>query len=800
MSYTLNVLSGNPIGYWEFNGNGNDYFNNNNFTMNSVSYSSPPIIANSGSALNISYNSSASLSNSSGFVESLSKNFESNTFCVTFWFSLDNQLDGSGYGTNPINPNNENRLSLFEVNASSTNILKVYYDYISNTVRASVAGTNNVEAYAPLRIMDKQNFVAITYSNGKLLINLNGLDGVQGIVYDKSIMSSYTKTQLSFWIPNSIYSSSQKINHYLINGLAFYDRKIKDREISNIIRWGFNDGKPTLLSKISNKKSFTDLNLININNTILYNFKGTDFINRGFLYNLNSSNSGLYHRSIDDAVFSGSSSLYSISGTSGISWSGENYLRVKSIFNYIKMYGTTITAQITRSSNTSDYVFSISNVNGLNLYLLSGSSSYSVGYYDNTSGSNVTVLSSTNPPSVGSANVGVTFANNNIYLYSSDAGTASISLDSTSQLYNMSLYATSDLYVGNNIGQLSNLSASIKNIGFSDIAVSDFSTLDFTQNNKFMLKLTSSVSPLTVSQFGFWQTSIPPTNDIWNGTIIKWSSMDNCQVFTSTDGGTTFNLVKKNSPIPDVVPGNISKPLTIKVVINTDYSVGTKTQTFNNLSIANIKEFDHKTDLAFYNISPLISQDQSNPVMKINNLPITANPSNFGIKFTGSPTYISASSQIATHKGIEFWYRADNISSSAVILSTSSGPGYEPYVYISSSSYIFHNASALYVNGSAVNSGSYLIKSNVPYHIVAVLSASTSQNYFNLNGDPTISNSSGSATYGFVNVWVDQPSSSQVYSAYSAYISPQVSVIQDDNSSKIVPDITQDSVFAYKIG
>jgi len=38
MSYSLNILLGNPIGYWEFNGNTNDYLSSNNFVSSSVSY------------------------------------------------------------------------------------------------------------------------------------------------------------------------------------------------------------------------------------------------------------------------------------------------------------------------------------------------------------------------------------------------------------------------------------------------------------------------------------------------------------------------------------------------------------------------------------------------------------------------------------------------------------------------------------------------------------------------------------------------------------------------------------------
>jgi hypothetical protein len=310
-------------------------------------------------------------------------------------------LDGSGYGTNPINPNNENRLYLFETNSGSTNILRVYYDYVSNTVRASVAGTGNIEAYAPLRVMGKQNFVLVTYSSGKILLNLNGIDGVQGFVYDKSVMSSFTKSQLSFSIPKSIYSTSQKVNHYLISNLSFYDRKVKNNEVSNIIRWGFNDGKPVNSSTSTNKTSFTTSKASTANDISSFTFSGEDFANRGFLYNLNSSKMGLYPKIIDNLTFNGSSSIYNISSSNGISWSGLSYLILSNIINYLNIYNSTITAQINRSSNSSDYIFNLSGVNGVNLYLLSSSTNYSLGYYDSTSGSNVTLLSNLEFPIIG---------------------------------------------------------------------------------------------------------------------------------------------------------------------------------------------------------------------------------------------------------------------------------------------------------------------------------------------------------------------------------------------------------------
>jgi hypothetical protein len=51
-----------------------------------------------------------------------------------------------------------------------------------------------------------------------------------------------------------------------------------------------------------------------------------------------------------------------------------------------------------------------------------------------------------------------------------------------------------------------------------------------------------------------------------------------------------------------------------------------------------------------------------------------------------------------------------------------------------------------------------------------------------------------------INIWTNPPSSSVVSSVYGAYVGRTTQTITDDNTTKIVPNIANDYVFAYKIG
>ena len=141
------------------------------------------------------------------------------------------------------------------------------------------------------------------------------------------------------------------------------------------------------------------------------------------------------------------------------------------------------------------------------------------------------------------------------------------------------------------------------------------------------------------------------------------------------------------------------------------------------------------------------------------------------------------------------------MSGSAIVFSSGSGINVEPSAYLSASGYLTYNASEVYVNGQSVSSGSTKLISGTQYHITIIPSASVSASSFYINGHPnTASVNTSCATYGMINIWTNSPSSSVVSSVYEAYIGRTTQTITDDNTTKIVPNIANDYVFAYKIG
>jgi hypothetical protein len=806
MSYKLNILSGNPISYYTLNGTLYDELNSSaSATATNYSFTTPPVITNSGSAFKNLFTTSISFPNNN--LEALSKNFEDKTFTVAFWFSLNNQLTGSGYGTNPINTTN-NKLDLFHVNSTTPKIFTVYYDYFSNTIRLKVAGSGNTEAYIPLRDMNTAYYVVATYYNKKLSIVVNGEQGVPGYVYDTSIITNYDKSTLYYSLGSSIGYNLQ-VNHFLISDIAMYNRQLNIREINQHLSWAFNDAKPTSYSKQSSEISFVNIKASENSLNYVSNISGKDFNAKGIYRNLNIDNFGLSPKKIDRSswvTYSGSPTI-TTSSSNGISWSGYGGIKLNNIYPQFNLPIFMINLQIKRSSVQQENIFSFEIFNDNSyIYLSTSSSNYSLNYFNPKTNLSKVIFSTASAPSSGSANIALVFDTGTIYLYTSDAGSAVYDRSSDITLKNIKFTKSTNIVIGNFSASPSTFSSSVKNVGMSETTTYNFNSFNWSKPVTLMTKLTNTEDPYVVSQYGYWQTSVPVTR-INNSFIsqVDWKTMDNCIVSTSTDNGSSFFVINKNSPIKNYNLSNIPKDAIVKVELYTDYYVENKTQSFNNLSISIVDTVQTKTDLNYYNLKPIITSSATSPSFKNGSIPIISNPSNFGIKFSGAsaqpPAYLSASTQFGTFGGIDFWFRNDNLSGSAIIISSGSSINVEPFAYISNSGYLVHNASVAYVNGASVVSGSAKIDSGTPYHIAVVPSASVSASSFYMNGHPnTASINTSCATYGMINIWTNQPSSSVISSVYNAYAGRITQTVIDDNTTKIVPNLASDSVFAYKIG
>jgi hypothetical protein len=808
MSYKLNVLAGNPYAYYPLNGNFIDGINaTSSISSTNYSFISPPIITNSGSALKISSNTTASLANNS--IEALCKNFEDKTFTVAFWFSLNNQLTGSGYGSNPVD-NSTNKLNLFHVNSTTPKIFTIYYDYISNTIRLKVLGNGNTEAYVPIRDMSIPYYVVATYSNKSLSISVNGDIGVSGYVNDTSTISAYDKTSIYYSLGNSLVAGKQ-VSHYLISDLAIYDRTLDIKEINSHISWAFNDGKP--MSYSSNSSDISFVNMQASENSFHYAkvISGKNFQDQGIYYNLNIDNFGISPQRLDRSAsiaYSGSPVIVS-SSSNGISWSGSAGVQLNNIYPQFDLSKFMINLQLKRTSVQNENIFSISTLSDSSyIYMTSSSTSYALNYFNPTDSSSLVIISSASAPKTGSANIAVVFDSDRIFMYTSDAGSAVYYTASNNSLQNLRFSNYTNIIIGNYIQSVSTFSSSVKNIGISEKITYDFSSFNWSRPLTLMTKFINTEDLYIVSQYGYWQTVIPVTSN--NNSFISqidWNTMDNCTVSTSIDSSSTFNVISKNSPIYNYNSLSISKPSTLMVELYTDYYVEDRTQSFNNLSISIADSIGIKTDVSYYEIIPIVSSSATSPSFKNDSVPIISNPSNFGIKFSGSngnkPAYLYASTQFSTYYGVDFWFRNDRLSGSAIVFSGKNGPGSEPFVYISNSGYLTHNASALYINGASVSSGSFSISTGVPYHIAIVPTASlaVSSSSFYINGYPTTASINTScATYGMMNIWEVSPTSSSISSVYNSYLGRNTQSVIDDNVTKVVSNISSDLVFAYKNG
>jgi len=806
MSYKLNILSGNPISYYTLNGTLYDEINSTaSATAINYSFTTPPIITNSGSAFKNLFTTSISFPNNN--LEALSKNFEDKTFTVAFWFSLNNQLTGSGYGTNPINTTN-NKLDLFHVNSTTPKIFTVYYDYISNTIRLKVAGSGNTEAYIPLRNMNTPYYVVATYSNKKLSIIVNGEQGVSGYVYDTSTITNYDKSTLYYSLGSSM-GYNLKVNHFLISDIVMYNRQLNIREINQHLSWAFNDAKPMLYSKNSSEISFSDIKASDNSFHYVANVSGKNFKDQGIYYNLNIDNFGISPKKINKSEwksYSGSP-ISTITTSDGISWSGYGGVKLNNISPQFNLPKFMINLQIKRSSLQYENLFSFESLSDSSyIYLSTSSSGYSLNYFNPKTNTSTIILSSASAPISGSANVALIFDTNQIYLYTSDAGSAVYDITNDLLLKKVKFTKFTNIIVGNYSASPSTFSSSVKNVGISENITYNFNSYNWSQTKNLMTKFTNINDPYVVSQYGYWQTTVPITRTT-NSFIsqIDWNTMDNCIVSTSIGDTSGFSRINKNSPIKNYSSLLIPKDATVRVELYTDYYVENQTQSFNNLSISIVENSKIQTDLNNYKLIPVVTASASSPSFKTNSIPVISNPSNFGIQFSGAsaqpPAYLSASTEFGTFGGIDFWFRNDNLSGSAIIISSGSSINVEPFAYISNSGYLVHNASIAYVNGASVVSGSAKINSGTPYHITIVPSASVSASSFYMNGHPnTASINTSCATYGMINIWTNQPSSSVISSVYNAYAGRITQTIIDDNTTKIVPNLASDSVFAYKIG
>jgi hypothetical protein len=782
MSYDLKILKDNPIGYWSFNNTANDLTANaNNAVLTATSYLSPPIIANSGSALKISNTSSVVISNTAGTYEVFSKYFDNKNFTIALWFNFNNQLTGAGNETSPYA---SNQLDIFYVknfaneiwdqytgysvgtkvdyegdvyvNLVATSdkippsknvrpstdpyrwgkidniISRIYYDYLSNTIRFSFSGSNNSDAYYVVDNFDRSFYIVANYSNGALSLNVNARDGINGSVNDTSVMKNYLKTYLTFNIDgSSITGTSTLPTNYLVSSLAFFTYKLTDAQIQQHLMWAGNDEKPVYQSILSASTSLFKMEEMQSDLGYYQSIYGDNFNKNGFVYNLDVTGNGLSPINITQPAFNNSydlSASYSTNSSSGLSISGSAGLDIYSMPIYFNLQNSTVfSAQVFRTTALNEYIFSISNVDGKYLYLeydyASSSSRYYVRLYDPYQDATTTLINHNAGASATSANIGVLFNSSSIVFYTSENGSSStVFLTSSSPTYfPLSMDRQALVTVGNSYHSLKTFYSKIKNFGITDLAPTSFATFDFANTSTFMAKLTNSSYPFILSQTGNWTYNIPSAN-IQNyyvdGVSFDWRGMDNCLVYISTDSGSTFYPVKRNETATRYDTESTAQNIMVKVVLNTDYPLDTKYQSFNEISWNVYTDLYLHSDLDYYKLTSS-SGTYANFTVSTEENSIFSRSNNFGMKFTGDDNKVQGYGLInvpasTNYSAVEFWYRPDSIDSYRTNLIQN--PSFENYSgFFEQTSFLTITSSTSFLGASSLLvTASYIVSPGYP--------------------------------------------------------------------------------------
>jgi len=817
LSYTLLVQSERPLGYWKLNGDGTDYSGSNTASISSLATSSLPLVANSSSALLVK-KSGASVSIANNY-DALHAKFEKTKFTVEFWISFNSNFDGSGMLINSSTATRyfvNNQLKIIKFMNGATEVGSILYDYNKNTLRFVINGTKNSDAYIPIRNLNSSIHVIAHYDNGKTSIIMNGEEGVNGEVKDYSLFPARNASGYNIVIDGTSINSSS--SNFVINDLAIYDYKLPMDSIRKRVVWAHHNDKPAAITgKLAT--SYFDIYEKSHHMFSHYSISGGEFYQNTYISNLNIDDEyglipiNINSLSIDTSVDTTASASYS---SSGVSLNNSAGIIINKPFDYMKNNNVyTFTAQIVKGSASADHIFSFLDINtGKIIDAKIQNDGFYVYYYDQTASSYNKIVSATSTLTTGSSyNFGVSFNSGSVYLYGNSVSAVSGSMT------NILVNNNSNIVIGNvsAIPDASNTST-IKNFGYSNIFITDFSTTDFTQNKMFMARLTNDLS---VSQVGYWVKTLPLTilNNNAVASKISWDGADNCLVELSTDNGNTWQKITSSKQLPSFVASSLNVNSQIRVTMPYDYDLESSNQSFNNLDISFYRTLSLTSTDGIYEMIPYSdsSSIQSYTIQR-NDQPITFRKNNFGIKFdnysgsTKGYAYIVNNSSTASPYAIDFWLNVESLPSASNFLidlstnvitysdiyqstytdlygASAIGASELNYLYIDGSTnrLIFSPSATakVYLNGNQISSNSTSVTLSEYYHILFDFGSSVSPSA-TIALNSRISNSSATHTnagYGYMNIWNSSVSASTASSRYSSFIALNTFSVTDVNAS-----------------
>jgi len=825
MSYSLKTIADSPLGYWQLNSTTpldlTSSSNTPTYTnVTSSNLSSPPLVAGSTYATKILKNTSISISNSSNLYNCMSIDYFSKTFCFEFWFSFNDQFNGNGYYYNSSQSKsyyNNNILNILQIKNSSSDFAKIFYDYDKNSIKFSILGSGNKDAYFILDDLNVTYHIVAVYKNGSISLIVNGLNGISGYVLDSTYFPAYSSS-LNFVIDGSSLNSA---NNFVLSDLAFYNYALSIQQIRSKMVWAMNTNKPLLSSsKINN--AYQTFQSDNNENGYFYITSGYDFKYADVLENLFVDSKGLRPIKTNPLLFNNYSATSSLTynSTYGASWSGNASLDLNNFKKLFLYPNFTFSVQVYSPSITNtQHIFSITNfASNQTIYLTSSSSSYQLKIFD-PDYSLDTVLATLNGTASGYKDIGISYNDltKTLYLYTSDAGATSVDF---SNYPDSGFNLNSSISLGNSYHNYSSsvLSNSFyyKNFMLSNDYYSDMKTYGFSSIKNFQAPLTSNN---VLNSRGFWIKNVPITSgkdykvSAYNSAYVdsckvNWTGMDSLSVDISLDNGYTWYPCEKNAQIPFYSYNSPPKDVLFRAIIDTKYQIDDFCQHLNDLSIKFYKTLNFPIS-NYFNMTPYSDGSGNHSfVPRANNYPIISRPRNFGIHFDKATGYVDGFAKISNSGssvyGIEFFIRLNSIDTSTqtFILDAETGAGPQIYIETTSSNIRIRNGTTLYLNGVQIPDNSFSPIAKEIYHVVLDFGGAYTNNLY-INGKTNAARHAH-ATYGFMRLLTSPIASSDPLNYYLYHIQPNTAVADDTifglSSPKVLASTTSDYAISYKIG
>lgn len=792
MTYTALVRGSSPIGYWKLNGSGSAVVGTAATVSNASAYwTTPPLVANSGSSLKIT-SGGASVSIYDSSFNNFYKNYERKVFSVDFWFSFNASLDGSGYIQNLDSSTryySDYKLKIIRIMNNATEIGGVLYDYTKNTFRFYINGSGNRDAYFTVKNLNTSFHIAATYNAGTLKIVVNGETGVRGYATDTSVFPLKSTSSVTYRIDGSSINSPSV--NYVIGEVAMYNYELSESMLENRIVRALSPDKPIAITNFL-QTSYFDFTEKNYHMSYKDIISGEKFgTNNLYEENLVVDRiEGIKPIRLNDlhAPNEFPDSTVSITSSGTVFSSSTSAL----VFDeYGKMFDSKpykiISCMFTPLNASGGYIFSIpDSIDSKNsLYAYASSSGVTFGSYDvalDTASPIATIETAL------SASVEYSFAlcidgNQNATAFVSDSG-------ETFTIENFNIVNSHYLVIGNLVDAPSTNNLRIRNFGMDSDTVNNFAGYNFEENKFLMARLTLDYS---ISQMSTLIKTIPLGsfgNEII-GSRISWDGMDNCMVESSIDG-ETWDVVRRGTSIQDIAYGDINRDVLIKISVPYEYTIENFNQSFNNFEISLYKSLSFISDDGSYSMNPSFDNSASpSYTIKRHSQPIIFRQDKPGIYFDVVEGYVNGyacvvpTSSVTNAYALDFWFKPDNfLSASNFLVHVSSSTNYYIYVDGSTKKFIYSpSAAKLYINGASVSSNSYTASTGEFYHLFFDLSGSVSNSAsIFLNGYSTSSGVHTNGSYAHLNIWNDPIESESASSRYGHFVLNNVLSIEDSTT------------------